>query len=224
MDIQFREYDGSFFALNPRIERRVNQLVIELDEQACTHFLILSHAPGTTADLRDPQLQEALRSRGEALLEADREALTEEITVSCVSYRNYRMNEKAIKIPYQITEYMIFGCRLLRNQEPEVFRVALPQEQMHFSTCVSFTVSYRLQLWNAEKSAAGKRGGRSFYIAEFEEVPDYQDGGIVYTLEGLPFSFPITKAMLGGQKLYIDAGRGMPKFQTTISGLSLRKI
>ena len=97
MNIQFQEYDGTFFALNPRIERSSDQLLMKLDEQNCTHFLVFSHTSAKAADLSAPQLRERLCAEGERLLHAEDEILTDEITVTCVSYRDYRMHNYAIR-------------------------------------------------------------------------------------------------------------------------------
>lgn len=219
MEIQFQEYDGSFYALNPRIVRESNQLTMKLDEQSCTHFLLFSRVPAGAADLSDPETQALLRAMADRLLDAEDELLTEDTTVRCVSYRDYRMNNYAVELPGRIAEYTVYGCRFLRSQE--TLCVALPQRQMCRSAIVSITVSYRLDFLSGTEGKYGRQ--RPCYAARFEKVPSYPDGGVVYTLDDLPFQFPITREMLG-ETVYIDAGRGAPKFQTTVSGLNLKKI
>ena len=53
MELEFRRYDGSTAALNPRVERQGERFVIKLDEQNCDYFLVLSRTPGGRVDLQD---------------------------------------------------------------------------------------------------------------------------------------------------------------------------
>lgn len=225
MELEFRDYDGSCFALNPRIERRADQLVMKLDEQSCTHFLLFSRTPNGIVDLNDPALQGQLRNNQGLLLEAIDEPLSEDVAVSCISYRNYRMNDYAINLPQRIAEYTVVGCRLAKQESPEKLRVFIPQPQMSYSANVSLTVHYRVSPCSGEdgRLISGKRAaGQPFCVVEFDDIPNYQDGGIVYRIEGIPYKFPITRAMVGGKRLYIDAAMGIPQFETTVSGLSLK--
>lgn len=226
MELEFRDYDGSCYALNPRIERRADQLVMKLDEQSCTHFLLFSRTPNGIVDLSDSELREQLLKSREALLDAVDKPLSEDIAVSCISYRDYRMNDYAVNLPQRIAEYTVMGCRLARQESPEKLRVFIPQPQMSCSANVSLTVSYRISPYSGEdgRMIPGKRAAAQMLCAvEFDDIPNYQDGGIIYRIEGIPYQFPITREMVGGKKLYIDTAMGMPKFETTVSGLVLRQ-
>lgn len=225
MDIKFQEYDGSFYAYSPSIVREADQLMMKLDEKDCTHILIFSCAPGQKADLSEPELQAHLRKKAEILLEAENERISENVTVRCISYRDFRMNNCSIELPGRIAEYTVYGCRLLRRQEPETLYVCLPQKHMRSSAIVAVTISYRIEYCSGNDGKyAGRQRTRPYYAVQFEEAADYQDGGIVYSLENIPFLFPITKDMLDQKRLYIDAGMGVPKFQTTVPGLNLKKL
>ena len=226
MDIKFQEYDGSCFALNPRIERRADQLIMKLDEQSCTHFLLFSRTPSGKVDLNDKNLQEQLTKISDTLIDLQDEPLSDDIAVSCVSFRNYRMNNYAVDLPQRIAEYTVIGCRLNRHEDPEKLMVYIPQPQMSFSANVSLTVRYRMTPYDGDgsKIIPGKRTEqKSLYLVEFDDIPNYQNGGIVYRIEGLPYQFPITREMVGGKKLFIDISAGMPRFETTVSGLVLKQ-
>lgn len=226
MELEFREYDGSCFALNPRIERRADQLIMKLDEQSCTHFLLFSQTPNGTVDLNVPSLQEQLINNKDALLDATDEPLSDDIAVSCISYKNYRMNDYAINLPQRIAEYTVVGCKLAKLEEPQRLRIFIPQPQMSFSANVSLTAYYRVSPYAGDESRIiqGKHGiNQPLCVVEFDDIPNYQDGGIVYRIEGIPYAFPITRDMVGGKKIYIDASSGLPKFETTVSGLVIKK-
>lgn len=226
MELEFREYDGSCYALNPQIERRADQLIMKLDEQSCTHFLLFSRTPNGIVDLNDSGLQEQLLKNQGTLLDAMDEPLLEDVAVSCISYRDYRMNDYAVNLPQRIAEYTVIGCRLAKQEAPEKLRVFIPQPQMSYSANVSLTVSYRISPYSSEDSRIipGKRAAAQMLcVVEFDDIPSYQDGEIIYKIEGIPYKFPITRDMVGGKKLYINTAMGMPKFETTVSGLVLKQ-
>ena len=227
MDVYFREYTSNAYALNPRIERNANQLRLKFDEENCSHFLLFSHTPEEKVDLHNPHLQELLSKMSDGLLREEKQAVTNTISVQCVKYKDYRIrNDYSIPLKDSIAGYTIFGCQMMRQYEPEQFHVIMPQEHMNNSITVSVSVPYRISYFPDNEGAHGanRRGGQAYYLVQFEDVPNYQDGGVVYTLDNIPVSFPITRQMLGGKKLYIDGGKGAPKFRTTVSGLVLKKI
>lgn len=223
MELKFQEYDGSCYALSPRIERRANQLIMKLDEKSCTHFLLFSRMPNGSVDLNDAELQKQLIDKQETLLDAADEPLLEGIAVSCVSYRDYRMNDYAVNLPQRITEYTVIGCQLAKREFPEKLRVFIPQPQMSCSANVSLTVSYRVSPYFGEDSRGKRIAPQMLCVAMFDDIPNYQEGGIIYRIEGIPYEFPITRDMVGGKKLYINTAMGMPKFETTVSGLVLKQ-
>lgn len=223
MELEFREYDGSIAALNPRIERSGDQLMMKLNEHGCDYFLVLSRIPGGYVDLHDMQIREELLKKQDFLPTVQDEPLTEEIAFSCVEWSDYRVNDYAIDLPNRIAEYTVVGCR----EEEGRLVVFMPEEGMSCSAKVSLTVSYRLVMISGEVSRrpfAKAAMQQSFYVAEFDDIPNYQDGEIVYTLEGSQWKYPITREMLGKKKLFIEAGCGIPKFSTAVSGLELKKV
>lgn len=222
MELEFRDYDGDTVALNPRIERRGEQLIMKLNEQNCDYFLILSQTPGGRVDLHDMQLQEALVQKKDLLPAVQDEPLTEETAFSCIEWSDYRVNDYAIDLSNRIAEYAVFGCR----EEEGRLVVFLPEEGMSCWAGVSLTVSYRIVQISGDASRrhfAKSTVQQPFYAVEFDDIPNYQDGGIAYSFEGLPWKYPVTREMLGEKQLYIEAGYGIPRFFTTISGLELKK-
>lgn len=227
MKIIFQEYNGNAYALNPRIERDQNQLSLTFDEQACSHFLLFTHRPGDILNLREELMQEQLYSLGENLLSTENQKLSNTIAVRCIPYHEYRMiNNRSIKLAERIAGYTIFGCQMMRQYDPEQFHIILPQAHMSNYINVSVDVPYRISYVpeNDGMRGAYRHSAQAFYVVQFEDVDNYQDGAVVYTLDNMPIPIPITKEMLGGKKLYIDAGMGAPKFQTAISGFNLKKL
>ena len=64
MEIEFRKYDGTTVAMNPRIEKRGNQFIMKLNEQDCEYFLVFSKVPSGKVNLEDAALQKALLEKG----------------------------------------------------------------------------------------------------------------------------------------------------------------
>lgn len=223
MELEFCKYDGTTAALNPRIERRGEQFTMKLNEQNCDYFLLLSKTPGGRVDLREEAIQAALLGKKGLFPDARDERLAENITFSCVEYSDYRVNECAINLPAGIAEYTVAGCR----EEQGRLLIFLPEEGMSCTASVSLIVSYRISRVSEEapRRFFGKaEPQKAFFAVEIDSVPNYQDGGIIYQLDGLEWDYPITCEMLENGRFYIEAGYGMPKFLAAVSGLELKQI
>lgn len=223
MELEFREYDGTTAALNPRIERRGEQLTMKLNEQNCDYFLLLSRTSGGCVDLQEEAIQDALLEKKHLFPDAEEERLKGDIVFSCIEYSDYRVNEYAINLPDRIAEYTIAGCR---EQHGRLI-VFLPKEDMSCTASVSLTVTYRVSRISEEapRRFFGREAPqKAFFAVEMDLVPNYQDGGIIYRLDGLDWNYPITRAMLENGKFYIEAGYGMPKFSAVVSGLELKQL
>ena len=222
MELEFQKYDGSTAALNPRIERRGGQLVMKLDERNCNYFLLLSKTPGGRVDLQDESIRNALEEKKELFPAVWNEPLTEDITFSCIEWSDYRVNDYAIELSSRIAEYTLIGCR----EEQGTLILFAPDEDMNCTARVSLTVSYHISQAAGETPRhffARKVPQQSVYVVEFDPIPDYQDGGIIYHLNGLPWDYPVTREMIEKRKFYIDAGCGMPRFSAAIAGLELKQ-
>lgn len=222
MELEFRSYDGSTAALNPRVERHGEQFVMKLDERNCDYFLLLSKILGGRVDLQDERIQNALASKQDLFPSVQNETLTENVMFSCIEWSDYRVNNYAINLSGAIAEYTIIGCK----EEQDKLIVFVPDEDVNCTANVSLTVSYRISQMQGEPSRrlfAKKVPQQAVYVIEFDSIPNYQDGGIIYRLEGLPWDYPITREMIEKRKFYIAAGHGSPRFSATVSGLELKQ-
>lgn len=223
MEFEFRKYDGSTTAINPRVERRGEQLTMKLNEQNCDYFLVLSRTPGGCVDLQDESIQKALVEKKNLFPGAQSEPLMANVTFSYIEWSDYRVNDYAIDLSNRIAEYTIVGCR----QERDCLIIFIPDGNMSCTARVSLTISYRVTRVETKASRRLFKKDvpqQSFFAVEFDKVADYQDGGIIYNLDGLEWNYPITRKMLENGKFYIDSGRGMPRFSTTILGLELKQL
>lgn len=222
MEFEFRKYDGSTTAINPRIERRGEQLAMKLNEQNCDYFLLLSGIPGGCIDLEDEIIQKALAEKKDFFPAARDETLMENVMFSYIEWSDYRVNDYAINLSGRIAEYTIIGCR----QEQDKLIIFIPDDNMSCTASVSLTVSYRITQVMGKVSHSPFRKDeplQTFFAVEFDNIANYQDGGIIYNLDGIGWNYPITRKMLENGKFYIEAGCGMPRFSTTILGLELRQ-
>lgn len=223
MEIEFHRYDGGTVALNPRIERNGGQFVMKLDEQNCDYFLLLSRTPGGRVDLQDENMKRALVGKKDLFPSVQNEILTENVMFSCIEWSDYRVNDYAIDLSNRIAEYTIIGCK----EEQGRLIVFVPDADVNCTASVSLTVSYRISQVQGEPSRrlfSKNVPQQAVYVIEFDSIPNYQDGGIIYHLEGLSWDYPVTRGMIEKGKFYINAGHGMPKFSAAISGLELRQL
>lgn len=222
MEIEFREYDGSTVALNPRIEHRGGRLTMKLNEQNCDYFLLFSRMPGGRVDLHEEEVQQAIVKAGELLPDVHDKYVTNEISFSCIEWSDYRVNDYAIELSNKIAEYTIAGCR----DENGRLVVYIPDEDISCTASVSLTVSYRISQINgvtARRLFGKEMPQQSFYAVEFDNIPDYQDGGIVFTFDGNEMEYPITAEMIEKGRVFIETGCGKPIFSTKICGLELQQ-
>lgn len=223
MELEFCKYDGSTTAINPRIERCGEQLIMKLNEQNCDYFLLFSKTPEGRVDLRNEIIQKALMEKKDFLLSARNEILTENVIFSCIEWSDYRVNNYAVNLSNRIAEHTIIGCR----EEQGRIIIFMPDDDMSCTASVSLTVPYRISQVTGKISRrpfAKNVSPQTFFAVEFDVIADYQDGGIIYNLDEVEWDYPITRKMLENGRFYIEAGHGMPRFSATVSGLELRKL
>ncbi len=222
MELEFRKYDGSTVALNPRIERRGEALTMKLNEQNCDYFLLFSKMPGGSVDLQDKDIQNALMDRKDLFPAVQDETLTENVRFSCIEWSDYRVNDYAIHLSGRIAEYTVIGCR----QDRDRLIIFVPDEGVSCTVSVSLPVSYHIYQAASENSRspfARNVPQQAYFAVEFDKIPNYQDGGIIYRLDGIPWDYPVTGEMLARDRFFIEAGHGMPRFSATVSGLELKQ-
>lgn len=223
MELEFREYDGSTVVLNPRVERSGDKNIMKFNEKNCDYFLLFSTTSENSMNLRDDMIQDAVRSKGNLLPDVRDMVLMEDVAFSCIEWSDYKVNDCALDLPDRAAEYMVIGCR----EENGRLAVYIPDDDMNCMARVSLTVSYRISQIAGESSRrlfAKKVPQKSYFVVEFDDIPDYRDGGIIYRLDGLDWDYPITRKMLENGKFYIEAGYGTPRFMTVAAGLELRQL
>ncbi|WP_026522519.1 hypothetical protein [Butyrivibrio sp. VCB2001] len=223
MDIEFRQYDGTATAKNPRIERRGEVFTLKFDEKDCEYFLLISRVPSGKVDLNNPDIQKALIDKKDRLINASNERLTEGTYFSLIEWSEYRVNDYAIDLPSQIAEYTLFGC----NEENGKYIIYIPNDEMSCTASIALTVGYRITQVSdgggAPRFFGKKEPNRMYYAVEFDQIPNYQDGSIVYRFDDDKWSYPVTGKLIENGKFYIDGAAGMPRFFSMVSGLELRK-
>ncbi len=225
MDLEFREHDSITLAQNPRIERVGNQRIIKLNEKNCDYFLVIARTPGGYSDLSDTSLQEKIMKLKDYFPGVSDMRVAEGITLSCVDEVDYKINDyggDSICIPNRIAEFTVVGCR----EENGRLVICIPEKGVSCTARVIITATYRISRVNVE--IAHRPFGRaelqqSFYVVEFDNIPDYQDGGIVYKFEGSEIEYPITSGMIEQGQIFIETGYGNPIFFTKITGLEIQR-
>lgn len=225
MDIEFREHDGITIAQNPRIERLGNQRIIKLNEKNCDYFLVLAKTPGGYVDLRDPSIQQGVLGLKDLFPNVMDIRIADGVTVSCVDEVDYKINDyggDSICIPNKIAEFTVVGCR----EENGVFVVCIPEDGISCTARVSLTVTYRITQVSGEtahRPFGNDLTRQTFFSVEFDDIPNYQDGGIVFRFEDNEMEYPITSEMIEHGRVFIEAGCGRPIFSSRIAGLELQQ-
>ena len=229
MDIERIESDSSVYALNPQIERRGDgTIILKLDEYGCTYFLLLTTRSGKSIDVFDEKILDSIREKikgvagKEQLISLREERILEGIKISCYGYNQYKMCGNAIELPNRAAEYYVLGCRISGG----VLRIYMPEKCANCSACVSITVNYRCKKATVEESKrilSKDIISRDYFVVEFEDIPNYNDGDIFYSFDGIPWRFPITEEMIKKKRFFIETMAGRPKFESAVSGLELRE-
>ena len=225
MEIEFREHDGVTVAQNPRIEKLGSQRIIKLNEKNCDYFLVIAKTPGGYVDLSDSLIQNKIMAFKDSFPNVTDIRITDGVTLYCVDEVDYKINDfggDSICIPNKIAEFTVVGCR----EENGVFVICIPEEGISCTARVSLTATYRITQVSGETSRRpfGKDlQQQSFFSIEFDDIPNYQDGGIVFKFEGTETEYPITAEMIEKGRVFIEAGYGRPIFSTKIAGLELQQ-
>lgn len=225
MEIEFREHDSITVAQNPRIERLGNQRIIKLNEKNCDYFLVLAKTPGGYADLTDVSLQQGILRFKDSFPDVTDARVADGVTLSCVDEVDYKINDyggNSIGIPNKIAEFTVIGCR----EENGKLVICIPDADISCTARVSLTTTYRINQVGGEsghKPFGKDMPQQTFFLVEFEEIPNYQDGGIVYKFEGNELEYPITKEMVETGRFYIESGYGRPLFVTKVAGLEIQQ-
>lgn len=226
MEIEFREHENITVAQNPRIERIGNQCVIKLNEKNCDYFLVLAKTPGGRVDLSNPSIQQEILKFQGSFPEVTDIKLDGGISLSCVDEVDYKINDfggNSICIPNKIAEFTVVGCR----EENGKFLISIPDEGVSCTARVSLTATYRIRQINGEVAHRpfGKDAPQqSFFVVEFDDIPNYHDGGIVFTFDGRDLEYPITSEMIEQGRIYIETGYGIPTFSTRVDGLEIQQV
>ena len=225
MEIEFREHDGATVAQNPRIEKLGNQRIIKLNEKNCDYFLVIAKTPGGYVDLRDPLIQNGILTFKDSFPSVSEARIADGVTLSCVDEVDYKINDyggDSICIPNKIAEFTLVGCR----EENGVFVVCIPDDGISCTARVSLTATYRIAQVCGDTSHKpfGKNvQQQSFFSIEFNDIPNYQDGGIIIRFEGAEMEYPVTAGMIEQGRIFIEAGYGRPILLSKTAGLELQQ-
>lgn len=225
MEIEFREHDSLTVAQNPRIERLGNQRIIKLNEKNCDYFLVLERTPGGYTDLSNLSIQQEILNIRDLFPNVTNVSLADGVTLSCIDEVDYKINDyggDSICIPNKIAEFTVVGCR----EENGKFVICIPDDEISCTARVSLTATYRISQVNGDivhRSFGKDVRQQSFYVVEFEDIPNYQDGGIVFKFEGNDLEYPITEGMIEKGRIFIETGYGIPIFLTKVAGLEIQQ-
>ena len=221
MDLEFVRSTDSRYAMNPQIEKRQGSHRMRMAQHGCTHFLIMSSPLNVEVDFEDPKFQESMASIGEPL-DAKDTLLPGfgNVTVTCISYPEYRRNNEYIELPDRVAAYAVYGCL----ESGGVLKIFLPMKGMIYQTSVAVDLRYSINPFMREVRRGFRRVTEQtpFYEVLFEKKNSFANGSVVYTIGNEPYRFAITENMLG-RSVYIKSEKEMPRFEAAASGINLQR-
>lgn len=219
MNIKFDTISANEYAMNPVIDKTFK---LRLQEQGCSHFLILSHSSNENLTSLDDDFRNVLIGREEQLLTFDDEYIDSlSMRVTCVDRLLYIKNGGIVQLPARPACYIVLGCRFY--QETNLFKIFMPDNLNSCKTKVFAEVTYSISPYFIEKKKLFKTQNirTDFYAVRIENIAEYSDGDIYYTIDN-KYKYPITKRMLGMQILIKSAGT-VPAFYSSTRDLIIKE-
>ena len=135
MRIIFQPANGERYAGSPQTEMRGDRRVIRFSYIGCTHYLLFQCPLDMSVKLDSGDVQEALLTMGDRVLDAREEALPgmEKVHVSCVTHTELYRNNGYIAIKDEAANYAVCGVFFQADQ----FQIMLPLPVFSYTTALS---------------------------------------------------------------------------------------
>lgn len=223
MRIIFQTANGERYAGSPQTEKRGDRRAIRFSYIGCTHYLLFQSPLDMSVKLDSSDVQEALLTMGDGVLDAREEALPgmERVLVSCVTHTELYRNNGYITIKDEAANYAICGVFFQADQ----FQILLPLPGMSYTTAVAVELSYTLKPYMIEQKKGLFRKvteQTDFYQVTFERKNSYISGTVYYTIGRQNYRFPVVEQMMG-RTVLIKTNKEIPEFKSTTPGVVLKK-
>lgn len=231
MKVLLDKMNSEVYAMNPQIERIQGQNQMTLAHLGCTHVFVFCAPLNMEIDLMDTNIQSGLKNIGGEIFRGNEIPLEiSKITVKSIDFITLQKRKGCIFLPEKAANYAICACRY--DSQNEVIHLFLPdRNSFKYQASVSVEITYSITPYtiSAKKGFWGFGGTvekqTDYYkVVVGTEKVDFPSGGIIYTLDDLPYKYPITEKMRGKEML-IKANNGRPpRFIAVLPGLTLKQI
>lgn len=224
MKIEVGDESQSYFTANLRVSPTgdLRNLISFDHDNTSTHFLFVRRLENRPADLRD----DTVRRQLENLSPQTGEEQTCSKTLSAFlrerrGFRGYADSQTGSAYPAWLS---VFPC-VLQGDVLHVYAASEPEDN---AVKIPTTVYYSLQK-HGDGMGRGllarlRRPGADRYVLKVAEAGAYRDGTLFYQVEGSPFRYFISAAMLGREmRVEVPTGARL-EFKTTNPDVHIHKI
>lgn len=212
MVIEFKMIDSIHYAMNPRAEKTGSHRLLRFDSLNCSHVLLVQDPFAEYNDLFSNtefrvRLEQLAEETGKAFFEMDHRSISgTNLTVSCINYLKYQMNNQTFEIQDRSSRFHI--CGMLA--EKSTVTLYVPDNGVRHTVDISLEIRYIQKPYMITASSSRAFGltrqvskDTSYDYVFFEPVPGYIDGSVFYTVSfhGQQFKIPILCEMLGKSML-----------------------
>lgn len=233
MVIEFKTIDSTHYAMNPRAEKTYSRRLLRFDSLNCSHVLLVEDPFAEYKDLFSntefrKSLEQLAEETGKAFFEMNHRPIPgTNLTVGCINYLKYQMNNQTLEIQDQSARFHICGMLAGKN----TVAVYVPGNGVRHTVDISLEMRYiqKPYMITASDSSAFGRNRKiskdtSYDYVFFEAVPGYIDGSVFYTISfhGRQYTIPVLREMLGKGMLIKKQNGETILFKA--NGVSLRHV
>ena len=223
MIINYENHDGYFYAKNPHIDA---QRRLTFSNRNCTHYLIISGAIGDEMNILKNGVLDHIAEIN--IFQNNGETLNiGKYKVRIIKQSTYIAVGNYVQMDTKSSCHSVYGC--IFTEAEDKLSIYIPEKVEESIVYIPLTVKYQIKPQKTEEKKGflgiGKKEAEftGIYILRIDDVQEYQNGCIYYTLNG--FNYFISKEMLG-KNIYVKADKSKtePALRSTNRSINLVRI
>lgn len=231
MEVVLEKMDSQIYAMNPQIEKVQGAHRMSLVHLGCTHVLLLCTSLEAEIDLMEEDVQNVLKEIGyEIMAGGEINIPSTKIKARVIDRITLQKNQSSIVLPEIAANYSICACRYIKHSDQ--LHIHLPlRDAFKYQAMVSVEIQYSVIPYKiaVKKGFLGLGGVEEqetdyYKVMIGNEKSNFLSGSIAYTIEGIPYKFPVTEAMRGKEVLIKTLHRKPPQFFTIAKGITLKRL
>ena len=218
MIINYENHDGYFYAKNPHIDAKRR---LTFSNRNCTHYLIISGAIGDEMNILKNGVLDHIAETN--ILQNNGDTLNiGKYKVRFIKQSTYIAVGNYVQMDTKSSCHSVYGC--IFTEAEDKLSIYIPERVEESIVYIPLTVKYQIKAQKTEeKKGFLGIGKKEVYILCIDDVQEYQNGCIYYTLNG--FNYFISKEMLG-KNIYVKADKSKtePVLRSTNRSINLVRI